>query len=161
MPLTYRFMMFYAVASPAHFGFLHFFLRNLSYGRQKEAKPLACLGRVWHCMDWKGSTQEVHESVFNSTHLSGLLQKRGHTCVRTLQDCLDWICCASSTPSPFNASQENICHGLSSRQCVLRLWLQRLQKQMLDVAAVAQLLKFRRQCLVLVAWYVVCFCLYV
>ena len=106
---------------PSTFRFFTFFLRNLSYGRQKEAKPLACLGRVWHCMDWKGSTQEVHESVFNSTHLSGLLQKRGHTCVRTLQDCLDWICCASSTPSPFNASQENICHGLSCRQCFLRL----------------------------------------
>ncbi len=35
-----------------------FFLRNLSHGRQKEAKPLACLGPVLHCMDWKGSTQE-------------------------------------------------------------------------------------------------------
>ena len=30
---------------PSTFLFFTFFLRNLSYGRQKEAKPLACLGR--------------------------------------------------------------------------------------------------------------------
>lgn len=43
-------MMFYAVASPAHFCLFTFFLRNLSYSRQKEAKPLAVLdehGIVW------------------------------------------------------------------------------------------------------------------